>query len=45
MVRSKSQYAATPVRTALTATPSVLRTAAGTATWRRRRQDVWSPPS
>ena len=43
--RSKSAYAATPVRTALTTTPTVLSSAAGTATWRRRRHEVWSPPS
>jgi hypothetical protein len=44
-VRSKSRYAAAPVTTALTATPTVLRSAAGTATWRSRRKDVCSPPS
>ena len=31
--------------TALTTTPTVLSSAAGTATWRRRRQDVCRPPS
>ena len=44
-VRSKSQYAATPVRTVETPTPTVLRRAAGTATWRRRRHEVCNPPS
>ena len=44
-VRSNSQYAATPVRSAVTTTPTVLRRAAGTATWRRRRHEVCSPPS
>ena len=38
-------YAATPVRMALTTTPTVLSSAAGTATWRSRRHDVCRPPS
>ena len=43
--RSKSAYAATPARSAVTTTPTVLSNAAGTATLRRRLQDVCSPPS
>ena len=43
--RSKSTCAATPVTSALTTTPTVLRSAAGTATSRSRRHEVWSPPS
>jgi hypothetical protein len=44
-LRSNSTCAAAPVSTALTATPTVLSSAAGAATWRSRRNDVCSPPS
>ena len=43
--RSKSSWAARPVRNAVTATPIVLRSAAGIATLRIRRHEVESPPS
>ena len=43
--RSSSTWAATPVRSVLTITPTVLSSAAGTTTWRRRRHEVCSPPS
>jgi hypothetical protein len=43
--RLKRKYAAAPVTTVLTTTPTVLSRAAGTATSRRRRHEVCSPPS
>ena len=41
----EQRCAATPTSSAVTTTPTVLSIAAGAATPRRRRQDVWSPPS
>jgi hypothetical protein len=42
--RSNRAYAASPVRSAVTTTPTVLSRAAGTATSRSRRHEVASPP-
>jgi hypothetical protein len=43
--RSNRAYAASPVRRALTTTPTVASSVAGTATSRSRRHEVASPPS
>ena len=43
--RSNSSCAARPVSSAVTATPIVLRSAAGIATLRMRRHEVERPPS